>query len=189
MLTLIFESHGTTTDNEHKISSGWNDVSLSQLGVKQAQELGERYEDQTLAAIFCSDLERSYKTAELAFGDKYPIVKDARLRECNYGNMNGAPKQEVEAYKATAITTPYPNGESYADTSKRMKAFLDDLLRSYDDKTVMVIGHRATQYGLEEWVNGIELKETVLAPWQWQAGWEYELTQDKLGVTERGYNA
>ena len=188
MLTIIFESHGTTTDNEYKISSGWNDVPLSPLGVEQARELGKRYADQMLTAIFCSDLERSYKTAEIAFGDTYPIIKDARLRECNYGSMNGAPKQEVEAYKATAITTPYPDGESYADTSKRMKAFLEDLSKNYDGKTVIIIGHRATQYGLEEWIKNVPLKEAVLASWQWQAGWEYELTQGKLRATERGYN-
>lgn len=86
MVNIVFESHGTTTDNEAHLSSGHKDVKLSTLGEKQAKELGERYIHQGFDAIFCSDLQRSYKTAELAFGDKFPIIKDPRLRECDYGN-------------------------------------------------------------------------------------------------------
>jgi len=43
MVTIIFESHGTTTDNEKNLASGWADVELSELGIKQSQEMGERY--------------------------------------------------------------------------------------------------------------------------------------------------
>ena len=101
------------------------------------------------------------------------------LRECNYGQWNDAPKSQVEAYKATAITTPYPEGESYQDTSHRMKIFLQRLLKDYGGKTVLIIGHRATQYGLEEWINHIPLQDAVLAPWKWQPGWTYQLTSVK----------
>ena len=180
MITIIFESHSTTEDNEAKLAAGWYDVALSNLGKMQAKQLGERYADQVFDAVFCSDLQRSYKTAQIAFGDKFPIVQDKRLRECNYGDMNRRPKADVEAYRAQAITEPFPNGESYEDTSKRMKVFLQNLLENYDGKTVMIIGHRATQYGLEQWIKGLGLKEAVLAPWQWQPGWKYELTPDLL---------
>ena len=33
----------------------------------------------------------------------------------------------------------------------------------------------ATQYGLEEHIKGLELADIVVAPWQWQPGWKYEL--------------
>ena len=176
MITIIFEAHATTEDNEAKLAAGWYDVALSKLGEQQARELGERYRGQSFDAIFCSDLQRSYKTAQLAFGNKYPIIQDKRLRECNYGDMSRAPKDTVDAYKSQALTTPYPNGESYQDTSSRMKSFLEDLLKDYDGKTILIIGHRATQYGLDQWIKGMELKEAVLAPWKWQPGWEYTLT-------------
>jgi len=69
MIKITFESHGTTTDNEQHISSGLKDVELSELGIAQAKELGERHKDETFDTVFCSDLQRSYKTAEIAFGD------------------------------------------------------------------------------------------------------------------------
>lgn len=175
MITIIFEPHSTTKDNEAGTAAGWYDVALSDLGMSQAKQMGERYKDQSFDAIFCSDLQRSYKTAQLAFGDKFPIIKDARLRECNYGDLNRAPKKEIESMKAKAVESPFPHGESYRGTSVRMKAFLQGLLKNYDGKTVLIIGHRATQYGLEEHIKGLKLADIVVAPWQWQPGWKYDL--------------
>lgn len=43
MITIIFESHGTTVDNEKHLASGWADCELSELGIKQSKEIGERY--------------------------------------------------------------------------------------------------------------------------------------------------
>jgi alpha-ribazole phosphatase/probable phosphoglycerate mutase len=175
MITIIFETHSTTKDNEAKLAAGWYDVELSEAGEEQAEQLGQRYVGQSFAAIFCSDLQRSYKTAEIAFGDKYPIIQDQRLRECNYGELNRHPKAEVEAMRREALTVPFPGGESYVDTSRRMKSFLKDLDEDYNGKTIMIVGHRATQYGLDLWLRGQSLEDAVLAPWQWQPGWRYEL--------------
>ena len=42
MVEIVFESHGTTTDNEMHMASGYFDVRLSELGVRQSKELGGR---------------------------------------------------------------------------------------------------------------------------------------------------
>jgi broad specificity phosphatase PhoE len=172
---IIFESHGTTYDNEAHLASGHFDVELSPLGIKQSGEMGERYKDDRFDAIFCSDLRRSYKSAELAFGDKFPIIKDARLRECDYGDLTRHPSAEVDRQKIQMIHAPFPNGESYEQTSERIRSFLADLLEKYDGKRVMIIGHRATQYGLEHWINDASLEAVISAAWKWQPGWEYKL--------------
>lgn len=70
---------------------------------------------------------------------------------------------------------PFPGGESYEQTSTRMRSFLADLLKDYDGKRVMIIAHRATQYGLEHWIKKLPLAAIIAAPWKWQPGWEYEL--------------
>lgn len=174
MVTIIFESHGTTYDNEAEISSGWFDVELSDLGKRQAEELGKRYKNDNFDAIFCSDLRRSYETGEIAFADRnMKIIRDARLRECNYGDLTQFPSEEVEPAKAEHIAIPFPNGESYEMTAERMKDFLQELFKGYDGKKVMIIGHRATQYGLEHWINTIDLQQAVTSSWKWQPGWSY----------------
>jgi broad specificity phosphatase PhoE len=172
---IIFEPHGTTYDNEAHRASGHNDVELSPLGIQQSREMGARHSGEHFDAIFCSDLQRSYKSAESAFGKTFPIIKDARLRECDYGDLTQHASAEVEAEKPRRIHEPFPNGESYEQTSERMGAFLRDLFRDYDGKRVMIIGHRATQYGLEHWIKGLSLQEIISAVWKWQPGWVYTL--------------
>ena len=74
MVTIIFEAHGTTFDNEQHLSSGHFDVALSPLGIRQSKEMGGRYKDDQFEAIMCSDLQRSYQSAEIAFGKRFQIV-------------------------------------------------------------------------------------------------------------------
>jgi broad specificity phosphatase PhoE len=179
MLTLIFEAHGTTFDNEAHLSSGWNDVALSPLGERQSAEMGVRYKDDHFDAIFTSDLVRAYRSAEIGFGDRFPLIRDKRLRECDYGDLTVMPSKTVDAEKPRRIAEPFPGGESYTETTARMKSFLDDLRRDYAGKRVMVIGHRATQYGIEHVLNGVPLEKLVspeaLDAWKWQPGWVYEV--------------
>lgn len=179
MITIIFEAHATTYDNEAHLSSGHNDVELSPLGIHQSKEMGERHKDDHFDVIFCSDLQRAYKSAEIGFGTKWLIVQDARLRECDYGDFTQHPSEEVDKQKPLRITDPFPNGESYLQTTARMKSFLEDLIKNHNGKNVMIIGHRATQYGLDNLVKGISLEKLVSSKFKWQLGWEYNLTKLK----------
>ncbi len=176
MTTIIFESHATSLDNESKLCSGWNDVDVSKKGLQEAAELGERYGSKLPDVVFCSDLLRSYKTAALAFKNTgVPILIDDRLRECDYGTMTKSAKTLVEEHKMAHLTEPFPGGESYQQATTRMKHFLDDIRRAASGKTIMIIGHRATQYGLEVHINNKQLEAVVSEPWQWQPGWTYNL--------------
>lgn len=173
MITIIFEAHSTSLDNEAGLASGHNDVELSELGRKQSKELGERYADQEFDAIYCSDLRRSYETARLAFSEKYAIIQDARLRECDYGDLTQKLSAIVNPEKANRISDPFPNGESFEQCSSRVADCLKEIAKKYDGGTIMIIGHRATQYGLEHIINHISIYDAVTAPWQWQPGWKY----------------
>lgn len=176
MVTIIFETHSTTFDNEAALASGQYDAELSPLGERQALELGRRREHEHFDAIYCSDQQRSYRTAEIAFPQRHDrIIRDPRLRECNYGTWARKPDAEVKAEKPNRITLPFPGGESYQRTTNRMRAFLTDLLQQHNGERVLIIGHRATQHGLEHLINGVPLERAVTAPWKWQPGWEYQL--------------
>jgi broad specificity phosphatase PhoE len=176
MVTIIFESHSTTLDNEKHIASGHNDVALSPSGEAQAKALGKRRAGDRFDAIFCSDLQRSYNTAHLAFGNTFPIIKDARLRESDYGEFEHKPNSFITAERPKRLDEPFPGGESFRQTSARMKSFLQDLLKNYGGKKVMIIGHRATWFGVEEWANHRPLPELLTTPWSYQPGWDYTLT-------------
>lgn len=174
-MKVYFAAHATTTDNEAGISSGWKDVGLSKLGVQQAKELGERFKNTKIDLICCSDLKRAVDTVKIAFVDTIPIIIDKRLKEINYGDFNGKPNDIVEAIKKEHIKEPFPNGESYEQAMERIQGFYKELKEKYPDKIVLVIGHRATQYGLDILVGGKTVEECLNTPFKWQPYWEYNL--------------
>ena len=121
---ITYFVHGTTVDNEKEISSGWKDVKLSNLGVRQSKELPKQIGNKKFEVVFCSDLKRAVDSAEISFKGKFTIIKDKRLRECNYGDYNGKPSEIVEQMQEKCITKRFPNGESYEDVKKRVNEFL-----------------------------------------------------------------
>jgi broad specificity phosphatase PhoE len=112
---ITYFVHGTTTDNEKNISSGWKNVRLSKLGIKQSKELKNLIKGKKFEVVFCSDLKRAVDSANLTFKGKVRIIKDKRLRECNYGDLNGAKSNIVDSLTIKCISKPFPNGESYKD--------------------------------------------------------------------------
>lgn len=180
-MILLFETHATSLDNEAGLASGWYDVPLSARGEAQARDLGARYANVPLDGIYASDLERAWRTIELAFGRERPHVRDARLRECDYGTMTRAPTAAVDAVRLARIDEPFPKGESYVGTVHRLRSWLADAVRAHPGGTVLLIGHRATWYGLEHLLGRRPLAEVLAAPWRWQPGWRYEVGVDPVG--------
>lgn len=179
-LVVLFETHATTVDNEAGLASGWFDAALSPTGEEQAHALGARHRDDAFTVVFCSDLSRSFRTAEIAFSDRdVSIVRDARLRECDYGAMTRRPTGEIDAQRAASIATPFPDGESYQLVVDRVAAWLTEATQTFAGRTVLVIGHRATFYSLEHLVNKVPLHDAVRSPWAWRPGWTYRVTLDR----------
>ena len=147
---IVFETHSTSTDNEPGLATGWQQGELAKCGKQQAEELGERRRDDGISAVFTSDLARAVETAEIAFrGSGIPVFQDWRLRECNYGELNGMPSAQLEAERSRRIDEAYPGGESYQDVVNRIRAFLADLSPEYDGARIVVIGHSATRWALD----------------------------------------
>jgi broad specificity phosphatase PhoE len=174
MIELVFETHSLSVDNERGIATGWLPGELSDEGRVQARALGARRRADGVAAVFTSDLRRAVETAEIAFADSgIPVYRDARLRECNYGELNGLPGALVAAEQADHVDVPFVGGESYVEAVERVRSFLYDLAHAWDGSRVLVIGHAATRWALDHLLLGIPLADLVGAPFEWQEGWEY----------------
>jgi broad specificity phosphatase PhoE len=173
---IIYETHSLTTDNERGFATGWLPGELSERGRALSREIGERRRDDGIAAVFVSDLARAVETAEIAFaGSGIPIIMDARLRECNYGALNGMPVTQLAAERSRHIDIPFPDGQSYRQVVDAMHAFLRDLLADLEGKTVAIISHSANKWALDHLLHGVALEDLVDAPFGWQEGWYYTL--------------
>jgi broad specificity phosphatase PhoE len=175
-IQIVFETHSVTEDNERGIATGWHPGRLSDKGRLLARELGARRRSDGIRAVYSSDLRRAVETAEIAFGHTpIPIRHDWRLRECNYGELNGAPRDALEHTRREHLDQPYPAGESWRQATQRVKPFLDELGLRWDSSRILVIGHIATRWALEHYLNGVSLEQLATASFSWQAGWEYSL--------------
>jgi broad specificity phosphatase PhoE len=135
-----------------------------------------RRRDNAIAAVFVSDLARAVETAEIAFaGVDIPIVRDARLRECNYGDLNGMPVAQLADVRSRHIDEPFPNGQSYRQVVAQTNEFLRDLAINCDGRAVLIIAHSANKWALDHLLLGIPLETLVDAPFAWQPGWRYLL--------------
>ena len=179
-MRIVFETHSTTEDNEAGRATGWLPGRLSATGREQARGLGHRRRDDGIDAVFCSDLGRAVETASIAFGEhsSIPVLLDWRLRECDYGERNGMPVDELE--RGHHLDVPYPGGESWRQALDRVARFLDDLPLRWSGCRVLVLGHSATRWGLDSRLRGEDPHQLVDAPFAWQEGWEYELAGDDV---------
>lgn len=180
MIEVTYFVHGTTTDNEEGISSGWKDVELSELGKRQSIALKEQTKDKKFDVVFCSDLKRAYDSAKIAWEGQYEIVTDSRLRECNYGQLNGSSSDMVESMQEEeCIEKPFPDGESYEDVKARVADFLNFLKKNYDGKRIAIVAHKAPQLSLDVLLKDKTWKQALAEDWRkkkaWEPGWEYEL--------------
>lgn len=73
--------HGETMLNKLGKAQGWVDSPLTINGVSTARNLSKNLLPLNFSAVYCSDLPRARKTAEIFAADRLPIFPDSRLRE------------------------------------------------------------------------------------------------------------
>ena len=140
-MKIVYYVHGTTTDNASHKCSGWRNAQLNELGKEQAINLGKNT-PYSFDVLYTSDLDRAIETAHLAFSS-FQSIEDSRLRECNYGDLDGEDKKLVVF--EDHIQEPFPKGESLKDVEKRMREFLKELEKKHPNQTIGIIAHRAPQ--------------------------------------------
>lgn len=151
--------HGESPINLKKLVSGWPEKIYSPLtrkGVKQIKEAAKELKNKKIDLIFSSDILRTKQTAEIVAKELGLKIKfDKRLRDVDVGIFNGRRIAEIgkfwvkpgeklsslEYYKRRFTVAP-PKGENYVAIEKRLKSFLKDVEKKYQEKTVLVVGHK-----------------------------------------------
>jgi len=174
---ITYFVHGTTTDNEQDLATGWLPGELSSGGEEQARKLGEQVKHIHFDKVFCSDLKRAIDSAKLGFAGRYEIIQDKRLRECNYGDMNGALAANFKDRLKDFIDEPFPKGESYKDVQARLASFIEFLRTNYDSKHIAIVAHQGPQLALDVLLRAKTWQQAIDEDWRktksWQPGWEY----------------
>ena len=142
--------HGQTIWNAEGRPQGQSEypVPLTITGQQQAQALAEKLADKKIKLIISSDLLRAKQTAEIVAKTlKVPVKLDARLREVDYGILNGLYAIEREElcpdYRQSYedITIPFPQGESLLQVSLRLKAVLEEVAKNCSNRSIGISSH------------------------------------------------
>jgi len=130
--------HGETTANKQKLVQGQLDYPLSDVGIQQAENLGQSVKQETFDKVYSSDLKRAYETAELVLKHNKcshsNIITDNRIREKTFGVLEGIPITEYVRLAKEANIPPHnyvpEGGESMQELRTRIKSFMQDLSAS-----------------------------------------------------------
>ena len=103
MHILVMIRHGESEWNKANLFTGWTDVELSENGWNEAHQGGRLLKEEGLSFDICytSYLKRAIHTASAVLGELdeewIPVVKDWRLNERHYGELQGLNKSETAA--------------------------------------------------------------------------------------------
>ncbi len=138
------------------------DVPLSTRGIEQAEALGKWYgaqdDDARPEVILTSPYRRAAQTAQILRtscarrrNKALPIVVDERLREKEFGVLDGLTRQGIEQYQPEqaeirrSLGKFYhrpPGGESWCDVILRLRSALHTLSLHYSEQRVLVVSHQ-----------------------------------------------
>ena len=149
MLRLLLVRHGQTAWNAQHRYQGHSDPPLNETGLAQARGLAARLQTLKIDLLISSDLQRALQTARiLADGRDLAFQTDARLRELNFGLLEGHTFDEGLASWPEMIRNwvednnqPPQGGESMEALTQRVLQFHAEILRTCDGKTVLVVAH------------------------------------------------
>ena len=148
MKTIITIQHTQSIHHTNGMVGSWTDWELSELGVQQANRIGEKLQAELSGrkfVMYSSDLLRAKQTAENV--GKYlgltPILR-TELRERNLGKCCGKSvqwlRENLEMQEKTIDDRLFSDAESRRDEWNRLKPFFDEVMAS-NDENIIIVSH------------------------------------------------
>ena len=151
MLEIILVRHGETDWNTGEVFRGRADVELNDIGVREAELLGEYLGGGKIDFVYSSPLKRAVRTAAAIAGPKKLKVNTVKnLIDIDFGEWQGLSHDEVkdrypELYRDW-LDTPeqirMPGGESLENVRSRVLPFVEDAVMRCGEGRIVFVSHR-----------------------------------------------
>lgn len=168
MLNVYLLRHGQTAWNaDGNRYCGRTDLSLTEKGIKQAQTVYEQLKNYSFDAVYSSPLQRAFRTAQIASGEK-EVIKDHRLIEADFGNWEGKPKEQFikedeELWNNwstdPSVTKAGGTGETAQEIVDRVDDFFTSILHQHKTANVLVVAHNGVNRFYLAYKLGMNLKD------------------------------
>ena len=154
---LVLVRHGQSEWNAKNLFTGWKDPSLTEKGIKEAKNAGEKIKEKNISfdIHFTSELKRAQLTGEIILSEinqnSIETIKNIALNERDYGDLSGLNKDEarkkwgekqVHLWRRS-YDTPPPGGESLKDTSDRVIPYFKKTIKPELEmkKNILITAH------------------------------------------------
>ena len=170
---IIAIRHGETAWNVDTRIQGHLDIPLNDTGMWQAAQLAQALADEAIAAVYSSDLQRAYATADaVARASGAPLKAEPRLRERSFGHFEGRTFAQIEAElpddarrwrKRDPHYTP-EGGESLLALRERIERTVFALAAQHPGEQVVLVAHG----GVLDVLYRLATRQDIEAPRTWQ---------------------
>ena len=151
MVTVYLIRHGEAEGNLYRRMQGQYNGDLTDLGRRQIEALGRRFQNVRLDAVYSSDLSRAMETgAVLCRPRGLPLRTDPRLREVcvgpwedlPFGNAAADQPAQFQQFIRDPNLWKLEGADTFAGLSDRGWAALKDIIARHEGQTVAVCAHQ-----------------------------------------------
>jgi len=160
--------HGITAWNREGKWQGLKDIELDEEGITQAQAAAERFKEMEIDGLYCSQLKRAIKTAEII--NQYhglQIERYADLNECDIGPWDGKTLDQIlinyseeVKYWHNDIWAIIEGVESLGDLQRRAVRVLKRITKKHkpNDK-IIIVAHGLAIRSIICWILNVPLNQ------------------------------
>ncbi|VEU80461.1 2,3-bisphosphoglycerate-dependent phosphoglycerate mutase [Haploplasma axanthum] len=186
MVELVVVRHGQSLWNLENRFTGWVDVDLTEKGVLEAREAGEKLvsNNYKFDIAYVSMLKRARHTLNIilnVLNESIPIIESKNLNERHYGGLQGQNKQEatikfgeetVKTWRRSYDVRPpeaekpnlsEPNGESLKDTYERVVKYFHETIEKdlKNHKKLLIVAHGNSLRALSKYLLKLSDSEII----------------------------
>jgi broad specificity phosphatase PhoE len=163
-IQIIAMRHGESEHNVKGVVNGdpSKQFHITLKGLNQAQELAQQLKERRdIVAIIASEMQRTQETAKpLADLLGLPVEVDSRLNDIFPGGLEGIPILEFRKI-TNNIKVSVQGSETNEGVAKRLKSFLDDLIKCHPGETVVIVSSEIILHTLEQISKGQPADEDI----------------------------
>lgn len=158
-MNIILVRHGQTNWNLKNKLQGSTNIDLNETGVLQAKQTAKNLANKNIDVIYSSPLNRTLATTnEINKNRNIKIIKDIRLIERSFGNLEGLEGKNVnfKKYWDFSLNACDENIESICIFFNRVYDFLNDIFIKYQNtsKTILLVTHNGVNLAISSILEG-----------------------------------
>lgn len=168
-MQIVLVRHGATDWNLEHRCQGASDRDLSEVGVRQAEDIAAQLRTENVSAIYASDLKRARRTAEVIGQPHHlPVIIEERIRELDHGKLEGLTFTEIKEnfgefltrWRTEPAELQVPGGERLIDVAERAWSGLNQIVeRHASTDNIVVVSHNFPIVGIVCKITGTHLND------------------------------